>query len=111
MTLDIGHILNDWPYEPEKISARLIQGDDEHQKIQVRLDLGVLQMEPEDWDHTIDTNLRGEFYCAKKFAEIAQPGARIINFAYIYYYTRFKKKNIQKHPSKSTIKEDEKILK
>lgn len=35
----------------------------------------------------------------------------IINFAYIYYYTRFKKKNIQKHPSKSTIKEDEKILK
>lgn len=41
----------------------------------------LLQMEPEDWDHTIDTNLRGEFYCAKKFAEIAQPGARIINFA------------------------------
>jgi hypothetical protein len=35
----------------------------------------------------------------------------IINFAYIYYYTSFKKKNIQKHPSKSTIEEDEKILK
>ncbi len=45
VNLDIGNILRDWPYEPDKISARLIQGADGQEKIQVRLDLGLLQME------------------------------------------------------------------
>jgi hypothetical protein len=45
VSLDIGDILRDWPYEPNKISARRIRGADGRQKIQLRLDLGVLQME------------------------------------------------------------------
>ncbi|MGC9453757.1 MAG: UvrB/UvrC motif-containing protein [Phycisphaerae bacterium] len=45
MTLDIGDILNGWPYEPEQLSVRRIRGDDGREKIQVRLDLGLLQME------------------------------------------------------------------
>jgi len=45
MSFDIGHILNDWPYEPGQVTARRIRGDDGRDKIQLRLDLGILQME------------------------------------------------------------------
>lgn len=45
MTLDISDILNGWPYEPDELSVRRIRGDDGREKIQVRLDLGLLQME------------------------------------------------------------------
>lgn len=45
MTLDITATLADWPYEPGQVSARRIQGADGREKIQLRLDLGLLQME------------------------------------------------------------------
>ncbi|HUS46560.1 MAG TPA: UvrB/UvrC motif-containing protein [Phycisphaerae bacterium] len=45
MSLDIGSILQDWLYEPGQITVRKIRGDDGGEKIQLRLDLGVLQME------------------------------------------------------------------
>ena len=45
MSLDIGHILQDWPYEPGQVTARRIRGADGREKIQLRLDLGLLQME------------------------------------------------------------------
>ncbi len=45
MSLDIGKILGDWPYEPGQVSVRKIRGEDGREKIQLRLDLGILQME------------------------------------------------------------------
>lgn len=45
MNPDINPILKDWAFERGQISARLIQGLDGEPKIQVRLDLGLLQME------------------------------------------------------------------
>lgn len=47
MSLDISGILQDWPYEPGKISVRRILGDDGRPRIQLRLDVGLLQMEVE----------------------------------------------------------------
>lgn len=44
MNLDISGILNDWPFESGRIVARLIQGADGLAKLQVRLDLGLIQM-------------------------------------------------------------------
>lgn len=44
MTNDLTAILNDWPHEPGKISARLFEGPDGIDLIQVRIDLGILQM-------------------------------------------------------------------
>ncbi|HVZ93085.1 MAG TPA: hypothetical protein VG797_01100, partial [Phycisphaerales bacterium] len=38
-------MLEEWPYEPGQINVRLIDGDDGRPKIQMRLDLGILQME------------------------------------------------------------------
>ena len=45
MTSDIGTILSDWPYEPGQVTVRKIIGDDGRDKLQLRLDLGLLQME------------------------------------------------------------------
>lgn len=45
MSLDLQSILDQWPYEPRKVSVRKIMGDDGKPKIQLRLDLGLLQME------------------------------------------------------------------
>ncbi len=44
---DIGPILADWPFESGQINVRRIRGLDGRPKIQMRLDLGVLQMETE----------------------------------------------------------------
>lgn len=44
-SLDLRKILAGWDHEPNQISVRKIVGDDGALKIQMRLDLGVLQME------------------------------------------------------------------
>ncbi len=41
---DLSDILQAWPYEPGKLSARLIMGEDGEPRLQIRMDLGVLQM-------------------------------------------------------------------
>ena len=45
MTKDITDILEGWEYKPKEISVRKIKGKDGKEKIQLRLDLGLLQME------------------------------------------------------------------
>ena len=45
--IDLQATLQDWPYEPEKISVRKILGTDEAVRIQMRVELGILQMEAE----------------------------------------------------------------
>jgi len=45
MNLDIGDILAGWPHKPGQVTARRISGGDGTDKIQLRLDLGILQME------------------------------------------------------------------
>lgn len=42
--MDISKLLAEWPYEPGKLAARLIMGDDGEPRLQLRLDLGLLQM-------------------------------------------------------------------
>ncbi|MEX0938868.1 MAG: UvrB/UvrC motif-containing protein [Pirellulales bacterium] len=45
MSYDISSVLANWDYHPNQVSARLITGDDGREKIQLRLDLGLMQME------------------------------------------------------------------
>jgi hypothetical protein len=42
---DLGPILNRWKYIPSEINVRLIDGVDGKKKVQMRLDLGIIQME------------------------------------------------------------------
>ncbi len=44
-SLDLRRILAGWEYEPNQITVRKITGDDGSVRIQMRLDLGLLQME------------------------------------------------------------------
>jgi len=45
MSLDINHILKHWPFKPGEVNVRRIMGEDGREKIQLRLDLGLLQMD------------------------------------------------------------------
>ncbi|MCI0493167.1 MAG: UvrB/UvrC motif-containing protein [Planctomycetes bacterium] len=45
MQLDIDPILLGWQYRPDEVTVRIIEGDEGRRKVQLRLDLGVLQME------------------------------------------------------------------
>ena len=44
MSFDIDPIVRDWPYLPDEITVRVIEGEDGQRRIQLRLDLGLLQM-------------------------------------------------------------------
>jgi hypothetical protein len=45
MSLDLNDLLRDWPHEPGQIKVRKILGSDNREKIQLRIDLGLIQME------------------------------------------------------------------
>ncbi len=42
---DLDDILQDWPYQPRTVSARLVRAADGREVLQMRVDMGVLQME------------------------------------------------------------------
>lgn len=42
---DISGLLKSWPYTPGDVTARIIEGEDGRLKLQLRLDLGLFQME------------------------------------------------------------------
>lgn len=47
MSNDLTKVLKDWPYVSGQLAVRLIEGDDGREKLQIRLDLGLLQLEAE----------------------------------------------------------------
>jgi hypothetical protein len=44
MSFDISNLLEQWDYQPGLVVARRFMGGDGHEKIQLRVDLGILQM-------------------------------------------------------------------
>jgi hypothetical protein len=42
---DISNTLEGWDYDPDQVSVRIVPGEDGRDKIQLRLDLGLMQME------------------------------------------------------------------
>lgn len=45
MSEDLSRILNQWAFDPDEIHVRMVAGDDGREKLQMRIDLGILQME------------------------------------------------------------------
>jgi len=45
MSKDISNALAGWSFDPERMNVRIVTGDDGRDKIQLRLDLGLMQME------------------------------------------------------------------
>ncbi len=74
MSRDLAKILAGWEHDPDEFQVRLVAGDDGREKIQMRIDLGLLQMELEGRPdgtkpHGFDTLL--EYHIAR--AKIARP--------------------------------------
>ncbi len=44
MSKDITGIISGWEFEPDKVNVRIVRGDDSRDKIQMRLDMGLMQM-------------------------------------------------------------------
>ena len=44
---NLDRLLARWPYEPDSVKVRVVQGDDGRDVIQMRVDMGILQMEIE----------------------------------------------------------------
>ena len=45
LSKDITSILNGWEHDPDDFQVRIVAGDDGHDKLQMRVDLGLIQME------------------------------------------------------------------
>lgn len=68
MNFDISHLLEQWDYQPGTASVRKFTGKDGVEKLQVRLDLGLLQMNCEgrpDGKHPLGYPSLYEYYQAK----------------------------------------------
>ena len=66
MSLDLNDLLRDWPHEPGMIKVRKILGTDGKEKLQLRIDLGLIQMET-----------RGEPHAEQVLARLRERGYRI----------------------------------
>jgi hypothetical protein len=45
MSNDLSQILGEWQFDPESVLVRIVPGNDGRSKVQLRVDLGILQME------------------------------------------------------------------
>lgn len=100
MSLDLNDLLRDWPHDPGMIKVRKIMGSDGKEKIQLRIDLGLIQMEmsgrpdgeePHDFESLLEyhqdraarAEKKGEVYrlSADEVGELQQEG--------IQYYHRY----------------------
>jgi hypothetical protein len=78
MSKDISILLNGWEYNSNEVTVRKIMGADGREKIQMRLDLGVLQMETEgrpDGKRPHNCECLLEYYSEKRLRddELGQP--------------------------------------
>ena len=46
-TKHFDRLLRDWPYDPNAVSVRIVDGDDKREVIQMRVEMGILQLETE----------------------------------------------------------------
>ena len=76
MSQDISKVLAGWEFDPDKVTVRIIHGEDGRERVQLRLDLGLLQMEmqgrPDGYrPHDCDSWL--EYYQRRQATAAADP--------------------------------------
>lgn len=103
MSEDIGHILRDWKYDPdEELIVRIIPGDDDRPKLQMRIDMGVIQMEldghpagehPQDDDSWLDhfERLEREYEASEvdDYFSLGEEDCRHLRREGVQYYYRY----------------------
>jgi hypothetical protein len=113
MSADISSVMQEWPFDPQRINARIVPGDDGRPKLQLRLDLGLMQMEldgrpdgqrpegRESWLEVLEARRAlagedGEFElaaedCARLQAEAVQYYHRYLSLAHLEDWARVKR--------------------
>ncbi len=74
MDFDISHLLEQWDYQPGQVVVRKFVGKDGREKIQLRVDLGVLQMNAEgrpDGTRPFGYNSLLDYYQARLYKHLA----------------------------------------
>ncbi len=74
MDFDISHLLKQWEYQPGQVVVRRFQAKDGTEKIQLRVDLGLLQMNAEgrpDGKRPFGYNSLFEYYQARLYKHLA----------------------------------------
>jgi UvrB/uvrC motif len=74
MNFDISHLLEHWDYQPGQVVVRKFTGKDGTEKIQLRVDLGLLQMNAEgrpDGKHPLGYPSIYDFYQTKLYKHLA----------------------------------------
>jgi UvrB/uvrC motif len=77
MDFDISHLLDNWEYQPGQVVVRHFKGQDGKQKIQLRVDLGLLQMNAEgrpDGKRPFGYVSLYEYYQARLYKHLAAHG-------------------------------------
>ena len=86
MNFDISHLLDHWDYQPGQVVVRRLVGKDGQEKIQLRLDLGLLQMNAQgrpDGKKPFRLNAGGMPYTCKSNGRVAilESGERVSNIS------------------------------
>lgn len=100
MSLDLNDLLRDWPHEPGMIKVRKILGTDGKEKIQLRIDLGLIQMEtvgrpdgqePHDCESLLEYHKQRARRAEKKGEKYALDGEEVgeLQQEGIQYYHRY----------------------
>jgi hypothetical protein len=83
MNFDISHLLEQWDYQPGQPSVRKFTGKDGMEKIQLRVDLGLLQMNAEgrpDGKHPLGHASLYDYYQSKLYKHLATNGGTDASF-------------------------------
>lgn len=91
----IERILSDWPYDPESVNVRVVRGDDSRDVIQMRVDLGLLQMETSGrpdglrpqgcetyFDYLVNETIRNDEF------EMSEEQCREVDREFVQFYHR-----------------------
>ncbi len=100
MSLDLNDLLDGWPHEPGQVKVRKIAGRDGVEKLQLRIDLGVIQMElsgrpdgvrPEGFESLLHLHRRRAEESAKRHEtyELDEEECAALHQEGIQYYHRY----------------------
>lgn len=106
-TEKLDELLRDWPFEPGQIQVRELQGEDGRDLLQMRVDMGVLQMEvsgrpdglkPEGFDTYYDFLVSLSFEEGEKFQLDDTRCTEIDREFYQFYHRRISWLTLKKYP-------------
>ncbi len=91
----IDRILADWPYDPATVNVRIVRADDDREVIQMRIDMGLLQLETAgrpDGDHPNGYETYHDYLVSRAFRdedfELSEEQCLEVDREFVQFYHR-----------------------